>query len=293
MTGSAPVAPTSPSSEAAYARCRRLLRRHDPTFFLAVSLLPPATRPAAHALYGFARGADEIVDGPGRAPDPADRRAQLDAWETELVAGLAAGRSQHPVLGALVDAGRRLDLPLAELRPYLQSMRVDCGPVRIATRAELDRYMDGSGGSIGRVMASLLGATAAGDAFARLGVAFQLTNFLRDLREDFLLDRVYLPADELERSGVGAGDLALDSTTPALRAFLAAEVARARQLFGETAGATAAAMPSARPAMRLARAVYLAVLGRIEAGGYDVLGGRMRPRPHQLARAALAEARSA
>jgi 15-cis-phytoene synthase len=292
MAVAASVADPRASSAAAYARCRRMLRRHDPTFFLAVSLLPAATRPAVHALYGFVRGADEIVDGPRRAPDPAARRAGLDAWEAELLRGLAQGHSEHPVIGALVDAGRRLELPLDELRPYVESMRVDCGPVRIGTRAELDRYMEGSGGSIGRVMAPILGAPASGETFARLGVAFQLTNFLRDLREDYRLDRIYLPAEELERYGVAAGDLALDSATPALRALLSAEVARARELFADTAGAVPAAVPSARAAMRLARAVYLAVLGRIESLGYDALGASTRPRPHQLARAALAEARS-
>jgi 15-cis-phytoene synthase len=293
MTGATALTQPRTSSEAAYARCRRMLRRHDPTFFLAVSLLPPATRPAVHALYGFVRGADELVDGPRRAADPVARRARLDAWEAELLRGLAQGRSEHPVIGALVDAGRRHELPLAELRPYVRSMRLDCGPVRIGTRAELDRYMDGSGGSIGRVMAPILGAPAAGETFATLGVAFQLTNFLRDVREDYRLDRVYLPAEELERYGAGDGDLALDSVTPALRGLVAAEVARARELFAETAGAIPAAVAPARPAMRLARAVYLAVLRRIETAGYDVLGASTRPRPHQLARAALAEARSA
>jgi 15-cis-phytoene synthase len=293
VVSAATVVERRASNEAAYARCRRMLRRHDPTFYLAVSLLPPSRRPAIHALYGFVRGADEIVDGPRRARESAERLARLDAWEGELVRGLAAGHSDHAVVGALVDAGRRLELPLAELRPYIRSMRVDCGPVRIATRAELDGYMDGSGGSIGRIMAPILGAPAAAETFARLGVAFQLTNFLRDLREDYRLDRIYLPAEELERYGVSTDDLARDSATSSLRALLAAEVGHARKLFAETACAIPAALPSARAAMRLARAVYLAVLGRIETIGYDVLGASTRPRPHQIAREALAEVRSA
>ena len=185
---------------AAYAACRRLLRRHDPTFYLAVLRLPADVRPAVHALYGFVRGADEIVDGAGRSVEPAARLAALDAWECALVRGLEGGTSDHPVIAALVDAGLRLELPLDELRGYMRSMRVDCGPVRIATRAELDRYMDGSAASVGRVMAAILGARQEAETFGRLGVAFQLTNFVRDVRLDYELDRIYLPAESSSAS---------------------------------------------------------------------------------------------
>ena len=108
------------------------------------------------------------------------------------------------MIAALVDAGERHDLPLDELRVYMRSMRVDCGPVRIATREELDRYMDGSAGAVGRVMAPLLGSPDPQDV-ARLGVAFQLTNFIRDVREDWELDRVYLPGIAGGRPRVRAG----------------------------------------------------------------------------------------
>ena len=96
----------------------------------------------------------------GRASAEA-RRAALDAWERELHDGLAHGRSPHPVVGALVDAGRRHRLPLGELRTYMRSMRIDCAPVRITTWEELEAYMDGSAGSVGRIMAPLLGMPGA------------------------------------------------------------------------------------------------------------------------------------
>src|SRR5205085_12201522 len=106
-------------------------------------------------------------------------------------------------VAALVDAGARHDLPLGELRTYMRSMRVDCGPVRIADHAELETYMDGSTGTVGRIMAPLLGAPGSSDDFARLGMAFQLTNFIRDVDEDWRLDRLYLP--ELDERDVAAG----------------------------------------------------------------------------------------
>ena len=263
-----------------YRTCRRMQRRHDPTYYCATALLPRDVRPAVHALYGFVRGADEIVDGAARpAPGPA-RRAALDAWQAELEQGLAAGRSDHPVIAALVDAGPRHRMPVHLLPRYIQSMRVDCDePVRIGSRAQLDDYMEGSAATVGRVMAPLLGAPEP-EAVARLGVAFQLTNFIRDVRLDWRMDRVYLP-------GLPEDDLRTGAATDPLRERVAQEVARARALFADTSGVATAVAPGMRHGVRVARAVYTRVLDRVERNGYDVLGARMRLRPWEAAAAAL------
>jgi phytoene synthase len=247
-----------PITTAAYDRCRALQRRHDPTFHLATQTLPRTIRPAVHALYGYVRGADEIVDGPRRPATPAARRAALDAWQGLLHQGLAAGRSDHPVVAALVDAGRRHDLPLGELDVYMDSMRIDCDDrVRLRTRQELDRYMNGSAAAVGRVMAPLLGVDRRRrEDVARLGVAFQLTNFLRDVREDYAMDRVYLP-------GLDEAALAAGSPAPAP----ADEVGRARELFGAARAVLAACTPRARPGIAVACSVYRLVLRRIERSG--------------------------
>lgn len=278
---------TAPAPAAAYATCRRMLRRHDPTYYLAVSRLPRERRSAVHALYGFVRGADEIVDGAGSGLPPHERRAALDEWQRELECGVATGRCDHPVIAALVHAAGAYELPVEELRPYMASMRMDCGRLRIQTREDLERYMDGSGASVGRIMAVILGAPHESERLGRLGVAFQLTNFLRDLREDYVLDRIYLPADERERHGVGESDLAAANASPALRQFVASEVRNARELFHEATPALLTAIPSARRGIGLARAVYGAVLDRIERNGYDVLGRVSRPRLVDLARIAV------
>jgi phytoene synthase len=263
-----------------YRMCRRMQRRHDPTYYCATGLLPRDVRPAVHALYGFVRGADEIVDGPDRLPPGAPRRAALDAWQAELERGLAAGRSEHPVIAALVDAGPRHGMPVHLMPRYIQSMRVDCEePVRIRSRAQLDDYMEGSAATVGRVMAPLLGAPEP-EAVARLGVAFQLTNFIRDVPVDWRLDRVYLP-------GLPEDDLRTGAATEPLRERVAQEVARARALFAETAGVARAVAPGMRHGVRIARAVYARVLDRVERNGYDVLGARVRLRPWEAARAAL------
>jgi 15-cis-phytoene synthase len=277
-----------PAVRAAYETCRRLHRRHDPTYYLATRRLPAPVRPATHALYGYVRTADEIVDGPHRPPTPAARRAALDAWELELNDGLRAGRSEHPVVGALVDAGTRFGLPLEELETYMGSMRVDCAPVRIETWEELQAYMDGSAGSVGRIMAALLGVPERQRAgFGALGRAFQLTNFVRDVREDVRLDRVYLPAEDRERAGVPEAALAAARATPEVRALVGQQVARARALFAAADPAVLAAPSSVRSGIRLACAAYVRILDRAEAARFDVLGSAVGLRPWHLPAVAM------
>ena len=126
------------------------------------------------------------------------------------------------------------------------------------------------------------------DSFARLGVAFQLTNFIRDVREDYGLDRIYLPREDRSRFGVGEEEFGSRSASPGFRDMLALEVSRARSLFAEGAAALDAVEPSVRPGMRLARGVYVAVLDRVERLGYDVLGRSARLPPWAVGRTVVA-----
>jgi 15-cis-phytoene synthase len=273
----------TPELRASYAACRRIHRRHDPVYYLATRRLPADVRPAVHALYGFVRVADDLVDGPRRPARPEARRRALDDWERALQQGIAAGSSPRRVIAALVDAGRRHELPLEELSIYMRSMRVDCAPVRMETRADLEAYMQGSAAAVGRIMAPLLGAPADGrEALARLGIAFQLTNFIRDVPEDYSLDRIYLPRDERERAGVEDRDFSRRRASPALRALVASEVERARALFASTDEAIEGMPAAVLPGIRLARAVYRGVLDRVERLEFDVLGRRAALSPWEV-----------
>ena len=197
------------------------------------------------------------------------------------MAGLADGGSHRPAVAALADSSARHQLPLHELHTYMASMRVDCAPVRISSWEELSDYMNGSAAAVGRIMAPLLGAPGpAHSSFGRLALAFQLTNFIRDVREDFELDRIYLP-------GVTEDEIAAGHASEGFRQLLAVHVGRARELFREGAPALAAVEPRVRPGMRMARAVYVRVLDRVEGLGYDVLGHRAGLPPWQLGAAAL------
>jgi phytoene synthase len=263
--------------QAAYDHCRRLHRRHDPTYYWATRRLPADVRLAVHALYAFVREADEIVDGPGRAADPALRRAELDRYEQRLREALAGEPTRDPAIAALVDAGRRHALPLGQLDSYFDSMRIDCAPVRMGTWEELESYMQGSAGAVGRILAVLLGAPAERhDSFVSLALAFQLTNFIRDVREDWELDRVYLP-------GLSAEQIARRQPNDGFRRLLEVEVARARQLFREGAAAGDGVAPRVRRGMSMARSVYLSVLDRTERLDFDVLQRRVSLPPWELA----------
>lgn len=270
-----------------YRHCRRIHRRRDPTYYWATRRLPGEVRPAVHAVYAFVRVTDEIVDGPLRPKDPAARRAALDRWELMLGDALrGAGGHAHPVVAALADAGYRHRLPLGELGLYFDSMRKDAEPVRVQTWDELERYMQGSAGSVGRILAALLGVPAERrDEFASLALAFQLTNFVRDVREDWDLDRVYLPAEDLQQFGVSVDQIERRELTPGFRRLVALEVERARSLFRASAPAADVVAPGVRRGMRLARSVYLGVLDRTERLDFDVLRRRPSLPPWELAEA--------
>jgi len=288
-----PVAPDPMLSEF-YRQCQRIHRRHDPTYYWATRRLPAEVRPAVHAIYAFVRMMDEIVDGPQRPADPAARRAALDSWELMLADTLQGdGQHAHPVVAALADAGRRHRLPLGELRLYFDSMRKDSEPVRVQTWNELECYMQGSAGSVGRILAALLGVPAERRSeFASLALAFQLTNLVRDVREDWDLDRVYLPAEDLEFFGVSVDQIERRELTPGFRRLVALEVERARSLFRASAPAADRVAPGVRRGMRLARSVYLGVLDRTERLDFDVLGRRPSLPPWEMAQAVAGALRS-
>ena len=238
-----------PALTRAYETCRRMHRRFDPTYYWATRRLPEEIRPATHALYGYVRTADQIVDGPRRDGRPEARRAALDAWEAELEAGLAAGHSSQPVVGALVDAGRRHRLPLGELRLYMRSMRLDCAPVRIETLGRARRLH----GGLGRLGRAHHGAAARRPrarttrASARSGSPSSTrTSSATCARTGGSTASTCRPRTA-RRFGVEEADFDRPAATPELRALVAHEVRRARGLFASAEAAVEAAPASVRP----------------------------------------------
>ncbi len=273
------------SLAASYERCRRLNRAHGTTYYASTFLLPATTRPHVHALYGFARYADEIVDDLG--PVPVERReAALATFGERFITDLGAGRSEHPVLEAVVDTAVRFDLPVGAFERFLASMAMDLTVATYETFEDLLVYMDGSAAVIGELMLPLLapvGTAALGPARA-LGIAFQLTNFLRDVDEDLERGRVYLPQEDLRRFGADPSRREPDAAWVELMRF---EITRTRAWY-ELADEGLDLLPDrSAGCIRAARRLYGGILERIEAAGYDVFSARVRvPTRQKLAVAA-------
>jgi 15-cis-phytoene synthase len=299
---------TDPALRAAYTSCRELNAHHGRTYFLATRLLPRERRPAVHALYGFARYADEIVDDVGDHRPAAEKAARLDALATDLNRALGGDTTGHPVLAALADTARRYDIDPRYFHDFLVSMRMDTAVTDYATFDELAVYVHGSAAVIGLQMLPVLGTVVpraeAEPPAAALGVAFQITNFLRDVGEDLDRGRVYLPADELAAFGVDRELLTWCRRTrrpdPRVRRALAHLVAHTRAVYRRAAPGVGMLEPASRACVSCAFTLYEAILDEIEAADHHVLHRRVSVPARRraavalpgLARALVARARS-
>lgn len=273
---------TDPLLRAAYSRCRTLNAAHGRTYFLATRLLAPRQRPAVHALYGFARHVDDLVDEPGPDATPDQVRARIELAGRQLADGLATGRSDEPVVAALVHTVERHGIDRALFTAFLRSMRMDLEVRDYPDRDALRDYTHGSARVIGLQMLPVLGTVTdpaeAAPRAAALGEAFQLTNFLRDVAEDLDRDRVYLPADELAAFGVDRERLAWcrrrGGADARVRRAVAAQVATTRAIYREARPGIGMLRPESRPCVATAFALYGGILDRIEEMGHDVFTGR-------------------
>ncbi|WP_308282946.1 phytoene/squalene synthase family protein [Pseudonocardia nigra] len=286
---------SDPALRAAYAVCRSLNARYGRTYFLATRLLPPERRPAVHALYGFARYADEIVDDLGDQRPAEEKADRLDRLTAQLREALATGSAEHPVLAALADTVRRYEIDHQHFADFMVSMRMDTTVSAYATFDELGVYVHGSAAVIGLQMLPVLGTTVpraeAEPAAATLGVAFQITNFLRDVGEDLDRGRVYLPADELAAFGVDRDVLAWcrRSRRPdaRVRRALAHLVAHTRAVYRRAEPGLAMLEPVSRACVTCAFTLYRGILDEIEVADYHVLHRRVAVPAHRRAGVAL------
>jgi phytoene synthase len=261
-----------------YAVCREINRRHGTTYYWSTLVLPNVKRHHVHALYAFARYADDIVDeipaGGHAEISTDDRAAALAAFGDRFFTDVAAGRSDHPVLKAVVHTVRAFDIDISAFERFLRSMTMDLTVESYDTWDDLVDYMDGSAAVIGEMMLPILEPAdlAAATPHARdLGLAFQLTNFLRDVGEDLDRGRQYVPQTDLRRFGV---DLTERRVSPAFVELMTFEIDRCRALY-RSADVGIAMLPdrSAR-CVRAAHDLYGRILERIERQGYDVFSSR-------------------
>jgi phytoene synthase len=265
-----------------YRYCRRLNAEHGRTYFLATRLLAPSQRPAVHALYGFARYADDILDDMSSDAGPAERQARLELLASRFFSGDDREEAREPVLPAVLHTARIYRIPLNLFDDFLASMRMDLTVTDYPDRPSLNRYMRGSAEVIGLQMLPILGTVGpiadAEPGAEALGRAFQLTNFLRDVNEDLDRNRVYLPADELAAFGVDRELLTWchdnQSTDPRVRQALAAQHEITRAIYREAYKGIALLAPQSRPCVTAAFTLYSEILDRIEDIDYNVFSQR-------------------
>ena len=258
--------------EESYELCRMFNKRHGTTYYWSTLVLPPEKRPHVHALYGFARYADDIVDDLG--PVPVGERAQaLASFGERFFADLSTGSSEDPVLKAVVNTVRTLEIDPDCFRRFLRSMTMDLTVERYETWNDLLDYMDGSAAVIGEMMLPVLEPMypEALPHARDLGNAFQLTNFLRDINEDLDRGRVYLPQEDVRRFGVRMEER---RCTPEFVELMKFEIARCRELYDSADKGLAMLPKRSRKAITAARRLYSRILDKIEERNYDVFSGR-------------------
>jgi phytoene synthase len=267
---------TDPDLRASYEVCRRLNARHGRTYYLATLLLPAWKRPYVHALYGFARYADEIVDDLGSGLSTHARADQLRVWGEEFLSDARLGRSRDPVCRAVVDTIRRWAIPLEHFEAFLESMAMDLTVAEYATYEDLGRYVYGSAAVIGLQMVPILEPLSdAAYAPARdLGIAFQLANFLRDVGEDLDRGRLYLPLEDLTRFGLRRRDLDRRVVDDRVRDLLRYQVARVRRLEAAARPGVDLLAPSSRPCIDAARVLYCGIVDEVERIDFQVFDRR-------------------
>lgn len=267
-----------PQLRASYEECKRLNALHGKTYYLATLLLPKAKRPFVHALYGFARYADEIVDDLASTLSDKEKAAELKTWGDGVLAGLKSGDSNDQVGRALIDTVNRFAIPHEHFVAFLHSMTMDLTVTEYANYEALMEYVYGSAAVIGLEMVPILGALsqAAYEPAEKLGVAFQLANFIRDVGEDLDRGRVYLPQDELAQFGVDREMLEARKLTPEITAALKFQNERVRQLQREATPGILQLEPSSRPCIEAASELYCGIVDEVEAIGYDIFNKRAK-----------------
>lgn len=253
--------------------CQTLVTRSGSSFYYSFVLLPRETRRAITAFYALCRELDDVVD---ECRETQVAAAKLAWWRSEL-ARLAQGTPQHPVTRALYDTPQGRTLPQALLQEIVDGMAMDLTLPRYADFATLRVYCHRVAGVVGELAAQIFGyRNAETRAYANdLGLAFQLTNIIRDVGEDARRGRIYLPQDEMQQFGVSETDILQARSTPAFQSLMELQFQRADNLYTKALSELAAEDRKAqRPGLMMA-AIYRALLREIRLAKYPVLQARV------------------
>ena len=267
-----------PQLRKSYAECKKLNAQHGKTYYLATLLLPPEKRPFVHALYGFARYADEIVDDLASTLTEDEKSLALHNWGQGVLSDIKEGTSHDHIGAALVDTVNRFAIPINYFEAFLKSMTMDLTVTEYHTYEDLMEYVYGSAAVIGLQMVPILGALSP-DAYIaaeKLGIAFQLANFIRDVGEDLDRGRVYLPITELQAHGVTREMLEERVLTPQIKSALKFQIARVRDLQEQATPGIKLLSPESRACIEAASELYCGIVDEVEKIDYQIFRKRAK-----------------
>lgn len=263
--------------------CRAITKRYGTSFYFATQFFPREVREGIYAIYAFARIPDEIVDDPN-CSDHENAAHRLEMWYADFKRAFHDRKSVNPVLDAIVRQFHKYGIPESECDAFIRSMFMDLRKFSYANYAELEDYMFGSAAVIGLMVTRVVGysSDAAFEYAKKLGYAFQLTNFLRDIREDHDdLGRVYMPEDEMARFGLSREDIAAQIRDERFVSFVRFQIERNRQIYREAFPGIRMLHWRGRLAVKISYVLYKAILGEIERANYNVYAGRVRTNRQQ------------
>lgn len=262
-----------------YDCCRQVMHSASRNYSFAANFLPAAKRHHVEALYAFLRVGDDRVDvGHGGF---ASAEAAIEDWQRSYRQAFRRGTSPHPVLRAYLNTACTFDIPHEVMTPFFRAMKGDLTVSRFPTFGDLLDYMAGSAIPVGRAMTYILGVAppfTLEQALARadsLSIAMQLSNFWRDIGEDWDRGRVYIPQDDMQLFGVQEADLAARRATPALRRLLAFEAARTQDYYRHAAEGVSM-LATGRWGVQSGLLIYQAILSSLERKGFNPFSGRAR-----------------
>ncbi len=259
-----------------YRYCRHVARKRAKNFYYAFLLLDKPQRDAMCAVYAFMRYCDDLSDDP-EAIDKERLREVITHWRVELEHALQGEYGKNPIWPGFHDTVRRYQIPHRFFHEMIDGITSDLEPREMQTFDELYRYCYQVASVVGLTIIHIFGFTSikALVLAEKCGVAFQLTNIIRDVREDAELGRVYLPLEDLQRFCVPVDQLRSGSEDDHFRDFIRYEADRARRYYEESAALSQLIQPGSRRSLWALRAIYQRLLARIEAANYSVLSSRI------------------
>ena len=282
---SQPFAPTPSQLAVAYSVCRGITRSRAKNFYYGFLVLPRRKRQALSAVYAFMRRCDDIADDPSLSAR--DRRQKLDTWVDAFHAALAGHPTDDPILLALTDAQRRFAISVGLLDQLAFGTAMDTEenadhaspsrPIQYGSFQDLERYCYNVASVVGLVCIGIFGYNdpAAEPLAERCGLAFQLTNIIRDVKEDAALGRVYLPEDDLAQFGISSAELATITDSARLRPLLELEAQRAFENYSAAEELLPLIAEDSQPALWVLVTIYRSLLEKIVRLNYDVVTRRV------------------